>query len=58
MAGQHSDPPSGKFVIRMPVAMHAALRHEAIREKVSLNQLCMVKLAVQLAIPVDVNRGH
>ncbi|QDU82691.1 HicB family protein [Polystyrenella longa] len=42
------DQVSGKFVVRLPVSLHAALVREAKEEGVSLNQLCEVKLAVQL----------
>jgi predicted HicB family RNase H-like nuclease len=40
---------SGKFVVRIPKSLHAALAAEAETEGVSLNQLVIVKLAVQLA---------
>ena len=40
---------SGKFVVRVPKSLHAALAAEAEIEGVSLNQLVVVKLAVQLA---------
>jgi hypothetical protein len=40
---------SGKFVVRMPKSLHAALAAEAEAEGVSLNQLVVAKLAVQLA---------
>ena len=40
---------SGKFVVRIPKSLHAALAAEAEIEGVSLNQLVVVKLAVQLA---------
>jgi len=40
---------SGKFVVRVPKSLHAALAAEAEIERVSLNQLVVVKLAVQLA---------
>jgi predicted HicB family RNase H-like nuclease len=40
---------SGKFVVRVPKSLHAALAAEAKTEGVSLNQLVVVKLAVQLA---------
>ena len=40
--------PSGKFVLRLPASLHAALLVEAKSEGVSLNQLCMAKLATQL----------
>ena len=40
---------SGKFVVRVPKSLHAALAAEAEIKGVSLNQLVVVKLAVQLA---------
>ncbi len=40
---------SGKFVVRVPKSLHAALVAEAEVEGVSLNQLVVAKLAVQLA---------
>jgi HicB family len=40
---------SGKFVVRVPKSLHAALESEAQREGVSLNQLVVAKLAVQLS---------
>jgi hypothetical protein len=39
---------SGKFNLRLPKSLHAALVAEAEAEGVSLNQLCLTKLAVQL----------
>lgn len=39
---------SGKFVVRLPRSLHAALEREAAEEGVSLNQLVVTKLAVQL----------
>ncbi len=39
---------SGRFIVRLPVSMHAALEKEAREEGVSLNQLVVAKLAVQL----------
>jgi hypothetical protein len=39
---------SGKFVVRLPQSLHAALEREARSEGVSLNQLVVAKLAVQL----------
>jgi hypothetical protein len=39
---------SGKFVVRMPCSLHAALEAEAEKEGVSLNQLVVAKLSVQL----------
>ena len=41
---------SGKFVVRVPQSLHAALEREAMREGVSLNQLVVAKLAVQLNV--------
>jgi len=40
---------SGKFVVRVPKSLHAALAAEAEAEGVSLNQLVVAKLSVQLA---------
>ena len=40
---------SGKFVVRVPKSLHAALAAEAAVEGVSLNQLVVAKLSVQLA---------
>jgi predicted HicB family RNase H-like nuclease len=39
---------SGRFVLRLPQSMHAALIAEARAEGISLNQLCVAKLATQL----------
>ena len=39
---------SGKFVVRLPKSLHAALEEEAKREGTSLNQLAVAKLAIQL----------
>jgi hypothetical protein len=39
---------SGRFVVRLPKSLHAALEREASGEGVSLNQLVVAKLAVQL----------
>ena len=39
---------SGRFVVRMPKSMHAALEQEASAEGVSLNQLVVAKLAIPL----------
>ena len=39
---------SGKFVVRLPCSLHAALEREAETEGTSLNQLVVTKLAVQL----------
>ena len=40
---------SGRFIVRLPQSLHAALEQEADQEGVSLNQLVVVKLAVQLS---------
>jgi hypothetical protein len=40
---------SGKFVVRLPRSLHAALEAEAEREGVSLNQLVVAKLSMQMA---------
>lgn len=39
---------SGKFVVRLPRSLHKALENEAKTEGISLNQLVVAKLAVQL----------
>ncbi len=39
---------SGRFVVRLPTSLHAALEREAASEGVSLNQLVLAKLAVGL----------
>lgn len=43
---------SGRFVLRLPQSMHAALITEARAEGISLNQLCVAKLATQLRAQV------
>jgi hypothetical protein len=40
---------SGKFVVRLPRTMHAALEREAISEGTSLNQLVLAKLAARMS---------
>ncbi len=40
---------SGKFVVRLPRSLHVALNAEAESEGVSLNQLVVTKLAVQMS---------
>jgi predicted HicB family RNase H-like nuclease len=40
---------SGKFVVRLPRSLHAALEAEAKEEGVSLNQLVVTKLAMQMS---------
>jgi predicted HicB family RNase H-like nuclease len=47
---------SGRFLVRLPQSLHAALEREAEQEGVSLNQLVVVKLAVQLS-DLTTNRG-
>jgi hypothetical protein len=44
---------SGRFVVRLPRSLHAALEREARAEGTSLNQLVLAKLAVQLSRAVD-----
>jgi HicB family len=39
---------SGRFVVRLPQSLHAALEREAVSEGVSLNQLVVAKLAIGL----------
>jgi len=41
---------SGKFNVRVPKSLHAALASEAEAEGVSLNQLVMAKLALHLQV--------
>jgi len=40
---------SGRFVVRLPKTLHAALEREAAAEGTSLNQLVLTKLAVRLS---------
>jgi hypothetical protein len=40
---------SGKFIVRLPRSLHAALEAEAESEGVSLNQLVVTKLAMQVS---------
>lgn len=40
---------SGKFLVRVPRSLHAALEAEAEREGVSLNQLVVAKLSMSMA---------
>ena len=40
---------SGKFMVRLPKSLHGALEREAAEEGVSLNQLVVTKLAVQMS---------
>jgi hypothetical protein len=48
---------SGKFVVRLPRSLHAALDREARDEGVSLNQLVVTKLAVQMSKLASGPRG-
>lgn len=43
---------SGRFVVRLPKSLHAALEQEAVAEGTSLNQLVLTKLAVRLSTMV------
>jgi predicted HicB family RNase H-like nuclease len=43
---------SGQTTLRIPKSLHAALIAEAEAEGISLNQLCLTKLAVQLRAAV------
>jgi predicted nucleotidyltransferase len=45
----HSPPPSGRFVLRIPPGLHAALREAARRAGLSLNDYCARKLAHPVA---------
>ena len=40
---------SGKFIVRLPKSLHGALEREAAAEGVSLNQLVVTKLAMQVS---------
>jgi HicB-like protein involved in pilus formation len=40
---------SGRFMVRLPKSLHAALEREANEEGVSLNQLVVTKLALQMS---------
>ncbi len=42
---------SGRFVVRLPKTLHAALEREAVSEGTSLNQLVVAKLASRLGTP-------
>jgi len=39
---------NGRFVLRLPRTLHRALSIKARRENISLNQLCLTKLAIPL----------
>jgi NifB/MoaA-like Fe-S oxidoreductase len=49
VTGARPSSKSGKFVVRLPRSLHAALEAEADAEGVSLNQLVVTKLAFQLS---------
>jgi len=46
--GRQREEYSGKFNVRLPKSLHAALASEAAAEGVSLNQLVLAKLALRL----------
>lgn len=52
-AGPMFDDYSGHFMVRGPRSLHAALMKEAEAEGVSLNQLCISKLSMQLRAIVN-----
>lgn len=47
---------SGRFLVRIPKSLHAALVAEADTEGVSLNQLCVAKLSVPLSASAQKKR--
>ena len=47
---QGATPKSGRFVVRLPRSLHAALELEAQDEGVSLNQLVVAKLSMQMRV--------
>jgi hypothetical protein len=49
---------SGRFVVRLPQSLHAALEREAATEGVSLNQLVIAKLAVGLGRLTSLAQGQ
>jgi len=49
---------SGRFVVRLPRSMHAALEREAEEEGTSLNQVVLAKLAVQLSTATTARKGR
>jgi site-specific DNA-methyltransferase (adenine-specific) len=49
---------SGRFLVRVPSSLHAALENEARAEGTSLNQLVLTKLAVQLDTLADGRLGR
>ena len=48
---------SGRFVLRLPKSLHAALSAEATREGVSMNQLIVAKLAATLGQTLRTEEG-
>jgi hypothetical protein len=44
---------SGRFVVRLPQSLHAALEREAVSEGISLNHLVVAKLAIGLGRLTD-----
>lgn len=48
---------NGAISVRLPRSLHAALLAEAQAEGVSLNQLCVAKLAAQLRVVVETKNG-
>lgn len=46
-ASRHTEA-SGTFIVRVPKSLHTALQAEAEAEGVSMNQLCVAKLSMQL----------
>lgn len=48
---------SGRFVVRVPKSLHAALEREASVEGVSLNQLVVAKLSQRLERLAGASRG-
>lgn len=49
VAGAEPKKKSGRFVVRVPSSLHEALEAEAEAEGVSLNQLVLTKLAIQMS---------
>lgn len=49
LVGGSTPQKSGRFVVRLPKSLHAALEREAANEGVSLNQLVVTKLAIQMS---------
>jgi hypothetical protein len=48
---------SGRFLVRVPKTLHAALEHEATAEGTSLNQLVVAKLSARLGSLLNDRRG-